>query len=341
MPPDDSVTRDELPGGAFLKRMIFRVTIMFMALTSFCLFLRSWAKLRIGKRKLVVDDYSMLTAWFFYMLLSCLALNAALLEHHNPVLTLVVADKFLLVIIDARRGDVHALNHISQDIPHAVWFNPAYLNQSAHISFYDHSAPEIVLALTELGFGISAASLACLQPLFRHFVHKMRNWIQTWFSEDLDNTTGAMRSHMGVLPHYELQGRKVVGDVSKQPRAEACEAPSPELPRQATVLRHGITDASDGPSSTRVMFLSGHKSSRSVLPVISVAEVGGQQEQHRSVRQQRKTSLAIGVLPTLPTIATEIGTDEEEFGPHQVVADTPIQAAVNIDDDDRISQLVS
>lgn len=225
---------------------------------------------------------------------------------------------------------------------YGVWFSPAYLDQSAHISFYDHSAPEIVLALTELGFGISAASLACLQPLFRHFVHKMRNWIQTWFSEDLDNTTGAMRSHMGVLPHYELQGRKVVGDVSKQPRAEACEAPSPELPRQATVLRHGITDASDGPSSTRVIFLSGHKSSRSVLPVVSVAEVGGQQEQHRSVRQQRKTSLAIGVLPTLPTIATEIGTDEEEFGPHQVVADTPIQAAVNIDDDDdRISQLVS
>lgn len=37
------------------------------------------------------------TPKFFYMLLSCLALNAALLEHHNPVLTLVVADKFLLV----------------------------------------------------------------------------------------------------------------------------------------------------------------------------------------------------------------------------------------------------
>lgn len=31
------------------------------------------------------------------MLLSCLALNVALLEHHNPVLTLAVADKFLLV----------------------------------------------------------------------------------------------------------------------------------------------------------------------------------------------------------------------------------------------------
>ena len=60
---DDDATRNALPGGAFLKRMIFRVTIMFMALTSFCLFLRLWAKLRIGKRKLVVDDYSMLTAW--------------------------------------------------------------------------------------------------------------------------------------------------------------------------------------------------------------------------------------------------------------------------------------
>ena len=56
-------TKDALPGGGFLKRMIFRVTIMFMALTSLCLFLRLWAKLRIGKRKLAVDDYSMLTAW--------------------------------------------------------------------------------------------------------------------------------------------------------------------------------------------------------------------------------------------------------------------------------------
>lgn len=70
------------------------------------------------------------------MLLSSLALNVALLEHHNPILTLAVADKFLLVgastqslydrpliwdiVIDAWRGDVHALNHISQDLPHAL-----------------------------------------------------------------------------------------------------------------------------------------------------------------------------------------------------------------------------
>jgi hypothetical protein len=110
-------TKDALPGGNLLKGMIIKVTIMFMALTTFCVFLRLAGKLRTGKRRLVVDDYSMLTAWvcrsfiavwkiileltsclqFFYILLSCLALNVALLERHNPILTLPVADKLLLV----------------------------------------------------------------------------------------------------------------------------------------------------------------------------------------------------------------------------------------------------
>lgn len=58
-----NATKDALPGGDLLKGMIIRVTIMFMALTTFCVFLRLAGKLRTGKRRLVVDDYSMLTAW--------------------------------------------------------------------------------------------------------------------------------------------------------------------------------------------------------------------------------------------------------------------------------------
>jgi hypothetical protein len=219
---------------------------------------------------------------------------------------------------------------------YGVWFNVAFLDQSAHISFYDHSAPEIVLALTELGFGISAASLACLQPLFRLLVHKTRDWIQTWFSDDSNKTIVATRSHVGLLPHFELRGRKAMGAVSKQPRAEACEVPSPEFPPHTAVRRHGIRDGSDGPSSARVVSLSGHRSSQSVLPMLGVVEAGGQPEQRKLIRQQRKPSLIIGVLPTLPTIATEIGTEEEEFGPRQVVADTAIQVTFQMDDNDRI-----
>jgi hypothetical protein len=117
-----NTTKDALPGGNVLKGMIIKVTIMFMALTTFCVFLRLAGKLRTGKRRLVVDDYSMLTAWvcrsrmaiskivlqltsclqFFYILLSCLALNVALLERHNPILTLPVADKLLLVSYGSR-----------------------------------------------------------------------------------------------------------------------------------------------------------------------------------------------------------------------------------------------
>lgn len=105
-----------------------------------------------------------------------------------------------------------------------------------------------------------------------------------------------------------------MGAVSKQPRAEACEVPSPEFPPHTAVRRHGIRDGSDGPSSARVVSLSGHRSPQSVLPMLGVVEAGGQPEQRRLIRQQRKPSLIIGVLPTLPTIATEIGTEEEEFG---------------------------
>jgi hypothetical protein len=59
----DNTTKDALPGGHLLKGMIIKVTIMFIALTTFCVFLRLAGKLRTGKRRLVVDDYSMLTAW--------------------------------------------------------------------------------------------------------------------------------------------------------------------------------------------------------------------------------------------------------------------------------------
>lgn len=223
---------------------------------------------------------------------------------------------------------------------YGVWFDPAFLDQSAHISFYDHSAPEIVLALTELGFGISAASLACLQPLFRHLVHKMRNWIQRWFLDNSDNTTGAVRSHMGLLPQFELRGRKVVEAESKQPQAQADEASPPELPPHPAVRRNCIADASDGPSSTRVISLSPRKSLQSVSPSHDgVVEAGNQQEQRKPSRRP-KLGLIIGVLPTLPTFATEVGT-EEEFTSHQRVADTPIQATFQIDDRDQILKIDS
>ncbi|KAK6004552.1 hypothetical protein QM012_008414 [Aureobasidium pullulans] len=427
---------------------------MFMALTSLCLFLRLWAKLRIGKRKLAVDDYSMLTAWFFFMLLSSLALSVALLENHNPVLTLTVADKFLLILTLGeamfmlstiflkislmlfykqflwkdwqRRAIVIAggcsiilsaialflslfqcgtLKHIayrqingkclgrnkyvpllylhgatgavtdwafallpvsvlikSSLKPHiklsvcilltlgvtgsvaacfrtayvyGVWFDPAYLDQSAHISFYDHSAPEIVLALTELGFGISAASLACLQPLLRHLVHRMRNCIQRWLSDDSDDTTAAARSNMGLLPRFELRNKKIAGAVSKQPQAQAHEASSPGFPPHPAVRRHSISYLSEGPSSTRVVSLSRRRSSQGVLSTFDgVVAAGSQQEKRRSIRQCRP-SLVIGVLPTLPTIATQTGAEEEELVPRHLVADTPIQATFQIGDYDR------
>ncbi|CAC9894122.1 unnamed protein product [Aureobasidium pullulans] len=60
---DHHDTSGQLSGGGFLKHMIFRCTIMFLILTTLCVFLRLWAKLRTGKRVLGVDDYSMLTAW--------------------------------------------------------------------------------------------------------------------------------------------------------------------------------------------------------------------------------------------------------------------------------------
>jgi hypothetical protein len=59
----NNTSKDALPGGHLLKGMIMWVTIMFMALTTFCVLLRLAGKLRTGKRRLVVDDYSMLTAW--------------------------------------------------------------------------------------------------------------------------------------------------------------------------------------------------------------------------------------------------------------------------------------
>ncbi|KAI4732066.1 hypothetical protein E4T49_00249 [Aureobasidium sp. EXF-10728] len=433
---------------------------MFMVLTTLtAVILRLWSKLRTGKRKLAVDDYSMLTAWFFYMLLSSLAISLALLEHHNPVLTLAVADRFLLILTLGevmfmvstiflkislmlfyrqfvwkkwqRRAIIIAggcsivlslialflslfqcgtLKHIAHRqisgkcvqrnryVPllylhgatgavtdwafallpvsvliksslkthiklsvcilltlgvtgsvaacfrtayvYGVWFDPAFLDPTVHISFYEHSAPEIVLALTELGFGISAASLACLQPLFRHLVHKTRNWIQGRFSNESDNTAVAVRSHMGLLPQFELRGRKVVKAVSKQAQDQACETPTPEYPSHPAVRRHGFTDTGSDPSSPGDMSLARRKSSQGVLPSLDgIVEAGDQHERCKSVRQ-RKPSLVIGVLPT---IATDTGAEEDDYGSGRMVADTPVQATFKLDDedDDRISRMDS
>jgi hypothetical protein len=51
-----------------------------------------------------LEDHVELTSClqFFYILLSCLALSVALLERHNPILTLPVADKLLLVSHELR-----------------------------------------------------------------------------------------------------------------------------------------------------------------------------------------------------------------------------------------------
>ncbi|KAI5270819.1 hypothetical protein E4T47_05795 [Aureobasidium subglaciale] len=439
MLPEHHNAQNDLPGGGFLKRMIFRVTIMFIVLTTLCVFLRLWAKLRTGKRKLAVDDYSILTAWFFFILLSCLAMSVALLEHHNPILTLPVADKFLLRLTLGevafmlstiflkislmlfyrqfvwkqwqRRAIIVAgacsivlslialflsllqcgsLSHIAQRQingqcvrrnrfvpllylhgatgavtdwafallpvtvliksslkPHiklsvcillilgvtgsvaacfrtayvyGVWFQAAFLDPNYHTSFYDHSAPEIVLALTELGFGISAASLACLQPLLRHFVHKMRNWIHIWFSEQSDNNTGAIRSHMELLPHVELRRQTGAEPNSKQVQIQACEMPRPEFPPHPAIRRHGIADGGAASDHRR-------KASLPAAPD-SVVEASYRHERRKHVRQ-RKPSLVIGVLPT---IATETGAEEDDYGPSRAVADTPMRDTFKVDE---------
>ncbi|KAI4847156.1 hypothetical protein E4T44_04675 [Aureobasidium sp. EXF-8845] len=441
-------TKDALPGGNVLKGMIIKVTIMFMALTTFCVFLRLAGKLRTGKRRLVVDDYSMLTAWFFYILLSCLALNVALLERHNPILTLPVADKLLLLLTLGevafmlstiflkislmlfyrqfvwkqwqRRAIIFAggcsiilslialflslfqcgtLKHIahrqinghcvrrnrfvpllylhgatgavtdwafallpvtvlikSSLKPHiklsvcilltlgvtgsvaacfrtayvyGVWFDPAFLDPSTPTTFYEHSAPEIVLALTELGFGISAASLACLQPLLRHFVHKMRNWIHLWFSDNSDHTTGAVRSHMDLLPHVELRDRRPTGTDLKQVQVQACEAPQPMFPPHPAVRRPGIAEVENDINSAGGISLSRRRRSQGGL---YTADSANCEQEHRKPVKQRKPSLVIGVLPT---ITTDLGT-EEESDYVRVVIDTPTQAIFKADEVDRV-----
>ncbi|CAD0112021.1 unnamed protein product, partial [Aureobasidium uvarum] len=424
---DHAYTKNALPGGGLLQRMIFKVAIMFMVLTTLtAVILRLWAKLRTGKRKLAVDDYSMLTAWIltlgevmfmlstiflkislmlFYrqfvwkkwqrraiivaggcsIILSLIALFLSLFQcgtlkhiaHRQISGKCVQRNRFVpLLYLHGATGAVtdwaFALlpvsvliksslkTHIKLSVcilltlgvtgsvaacfrtayVYGVWFDPAFLDPTAHISFYDHSAPEIVLALTELGFGISAASLACLQPLFRHLVHKSRNWIQRRFSDESDNTTGAVRSHMGLLPQFELRARNVVGPVLKQAQVQACEAPTPEFPPHPAVRRHGFADTGSDPSNPGDVSLSRRKSSHGVLPTCDgMVEAGDHQEHHRKSVRQRKPSLLIGVLPT---IATETGAEEEDYGFGQMVADPPIQATFKIDDDDdRISRMDS
>jgi hypothetical protein len=209
---------------------------------------------------------------------------------------------------------------------YGVWFDPAFLDPATPTTFYDHSAPEIVLALTELGFGISAASLACLQPLLRHFVHRMRNWIHMWFSDDSDVTTGAVRSHMGLLPHVELRDRRPTGTDPKQVQAQACEAPQPTFPPHPAVRRHGIAEGGKDTISAGDMSHSIRRRSQAGLPTSESAN--GEQEYRKPVKQ-RKPSLVIGVLPTL---ATEIGAEEEEFGYIRVVIDSPTQAMFKADE---------
>lgn len=206
---------------------------------------------------------------------------------------------------------------------YGVWFDPAFLDPTTPTTFYEHSAPEIVLALTEIGFGISAASLACLQPLLRHFVHKLRDWIQLWFSDESDNTTGAVGSHMDLLPHIELRERRPAGTESKQAQVQACEA-LPTFPPHPAVRRYGIADESNGADSAGDM-LSPHRYSQASLPM---SPADGEHE-HRKLIKQRKPSMSLGVLPSL---ATEVGVEEEGFGRIRAVVDSPTQDTFKADD---------
>ncbi|THZ38149.1 hypothetical protein D6C90_06495 [Aureobasidium pullulans] len=423
---------------------------MFLILTTLCVFLRLWAKLRTGKRVLGVDDYSMLTAWFFYILLCCLAMSLAFLEHHNPILDLPVADKFLLrltlgeatfmlatiflkislmlfyrqfvwkkwqrrAIIIAGAGSIllslialflslfqcGSLSHIahrqirgqcvrrnryvpllylhgatgavtdwafallpvsvlikSSLKPHiklsvcillilgvtgsvaacfrtafvyGVWFDVSFLDPAQYPTFYDYSAPEIVLALTELGFGISAASLACLQPLLRHFIHKLQEWFQRFFSSDSNNTTGAVRSYMGLLPHVQLRGKRP-SDAKETAQAQAGDAnPRPESPPHPAVRRYGMADA----GGRRGMSLARPRSSPGVPTLQSISETTCEHEHPKPVRL-RKPSMIIGVLPT---ISSEID-HEEESGPSRV-ADTPTRDTFKIEDPGHIKRVDS
>lgn len=210
---------------------------------------------------------------------------------------------------------------------YGVWFDPAFLDPSTPTTFYEHSAPEIVLALTELGFGISAASLACLQPLLRHFVHKMRDWIQLWFSDESDGTTGAVRSHMELLPHVELRDRRPADTESKQAQVQESEAP-PVFPPHPAIRRYGIADVGNGVNSAQGM-PSRRKSSQAGLSAFSP---NGEHEYSQPIKQ-RKPSMVIGVLPTL---ATEVGAEEEGFDRIRAVVDTPTRPTFKTDDVDGV-----
>lgn len=199
---------------------------------------------------------------------------------------------------------------------YGVWFDPAFLDPSTPTTFYEHSAPEIVLALTELGFGISAASLACLQPLLRHFVHKTRDWIQLWFSDESVETTGAVRSHMDLLPRIELRDRRPAETESKQAQVQESEE-LPKFPPHPAVRRYGIADEGSGAGMP-----SRHRSSQATF------NAADGEHEHRKAVKQRKPSMVIGVLPTL---ATEIGAEEG-----RIVVDTPTQDTFKVDEDGRV-----
>ncbi|THW39028.1 hypothetical protein D6D21_07493 [Aureobasidium pullulans] len=214
---------------------------------------------------------------------------------------------------------------------YGVWFDVSFLDPAQNPTFYDYSAPEIVLALTELGFGISAASLACLQPLLRHFIHKLQEWFQRFLSSDSDNTTGAVRSYMGLLPHVQLRGKRP-SDAKETAQAQAGDAnPRPEFPPHPAVRRYGMADA----GGRRGMSLARPRSSPGVPTLQSISETTCEHEHPKPVRL-RKPSMIIGVLPT---ISTEID-HEEESGPSRV-ADTPTRDTFEIEDPGHIKRVDS
>lgn len=194
---------------------------------------------------------------------------------------------------------------------YGVWFEPIFLNPSHQPKFYDHVAPEIVLALTELGFGISAASLACLQPLLRMFVHKARNWFQhqrhlcSWASSG--NSTAAVKSHVELLPNAELKGRKQGNTAICKPPVvvQTHEASSSQNPLpQPAVSKHDTTSKVGGTGGNRKLSLSRWKASLGILPTLgSVTEIDI--EPHQQPEQTGKFRGPVGILPRIATYIDE------------------------------------
>ncbi|TIA67718.1 hypothetical protein D6C83_01843 [Aureobasidium pullulans] len=297
---------------------------MFLILTTLCVFLRLWAKLRTGKRVLGVDDYSMLTAWFFYILLCCLAMSLAFLEYHNPILDLPVADKFLLrltlgeatfmlatiflkislmlfyrqfvwkkwqrrAIIIAGAGSIllslialflslfqcGSLSHIAhrqirgQCVRRNRYVPLLYLHGATgavtdwafallpvSVLIKSSLKPHIKLSVCILLIlGVTGSVAACFRTAFVY-----GEWFQRFFSSDSNNTTGAVRSYMGLLPHVQLRGKRP-SDAKETAQAQAGDAnPRPESPPHPAVRRYGMADA----GGRRGMSLAGPRSSPGV-----------------------------------------------------------------------------